>query len=35
MYKLDADVIKRMYGFMERHHLTDKFNDEEEARRKK
>ncbi|MGA8873291.1 MAG: hypothetical protein WB460_19250 [Candidatus Acidiferrales bacterium] len=35
MYKLDADVINRMYGFMERHHLTDKFNDEEEARRKK
>jgi hypothetical protein len=34
-YRLDADVISRMYGFMERHHLKDKFNDEEEARRKK
>lgn len=35
VFKFDADVISRMYGFMERHHLDNKFNDEEEVRRKK
>ena len=34
-YKLDADVISRMFDFLERHHLSDTFNDEEEARRVK
>jgi hypothetical protein len=35
VYKLDADIIARMYDFIERNHLADKFNDEEDARHKK
>jgi hypothetical protein len=34
-YKLDADVISRMFDFMQRHNLADEFNDEEEARKAK
>jgi hypothetical protein len=34
-YKLDADVLARMWDFIERRHLADAFNDEQEAKRKK
>ena len=34
-YRFDADVVRRMYDFLERHKLADKFNDEEEARKSK
>jgi hypothetical protein len=34
-YRLDADVISRMYDFLEKHRLADTFNDEQEAKRKK
>ena len=34
-YRFDADVISRMYNFLERHKLADKFNDEEQARKSK
>jgi hypothetical protein len=34
-YKLDADVISRMFDFMQRHNLADEFNDEEEERKAK
>jgi hypothetical protein len=33
VYTLDADVISRMFDFLERHNLSDKFNDEEQARK--
>lgn len=35
VYKLDADVIARMFAFLERHHMNETFNDEEEARKTK
>lgn len=35
IYKMDADVLGRMSDFIERRHLTDAFNDEQEAKRKK
>jgi len=35
IYKLDADVILRMQNFLERHKLSDTYNNEEEHRRKK
>lgn len=35
IYKLDADVLARMWDFIERRHLADAFNDEQEAKRKK
>ncbi|MCU1270709.1 MAG: hypothetical protein JWN74_2003 [Acidobacteriaceae bacterium] len=35
VYHFDADVIRRMLDFMQRHRLADKFNDEEEARKSK
>ena len=34
IYDLDADVIKRMFDYLDRHRLSDNFNDEEEARKK-
>ena len=34
-YQFDADVIRRMFDFMQRHRLSDQFNDEEEARKAK
>jgi hypothetical protein len=35
IYRLDADVIARMHSFIERRHLIDAFNDEQEVKRKK
>jgi hypothetical protein len=35
VYRLDADVIARMYDFLQQHHLADVFNDEQEAKRRK
>jgi hypothetical protein len=35
VYKLDADIIQRMFDFIERRHLTNAFNNEEEQRRVK
>jgi len=35
IYKLDADVVARMWEFIERRHLADAYNDEHEAKRKK
>jgi hypothetical protein len=35
IYKLDADVVARMWEFIERRHLADAYNDEQEAKRKK
>ena len=35
IYRLDADVISRMYNFLEQHRLADAFNDEQESKRKK
>ena len=32
-YRLDALVMQRMFDFLERHKLMDKFNDEEEQRK--
>jgi hypothetical protein len=34
-YKLDADVMARMWDFIERRHLADAFNDEQEANKRK
>jgi len=34
-YKLDADVLARMWDFIERRHLANAFDDEQEAKRKK
>jgi hypothetical protein len=34
-YKLDADIISRMWGFIEKRHLADAFNDEQEANKAK
>ena len=35
VYKLDADVIARMWNFMDKRRLGDAFNDEQEANRSK
>ena len=35
VYKLDADVIDRMWDFIEKRHLADAFNDQQEANRTK
>jgi len=35
VYRLDADIISRMYDFLEQHRLAGIFNDEQEAKRKK
>jgi hypothetical protein len=35
VYRLDADVISRMYNFLEHHRLAETFNDEQESKRKK
>ena len=35
VYRLDADIISRMYNFLEQHRLADTFNDEQESKRKK
>ena len=34
-YKLDADVLARVLDFIERRHLADAFDDEQEAKRKR
>ena len=33
IYDLDADVISRMFNYLDRQHLAEKFNDEEEKRK--
>jgi len=35
IYKLDADVMARMWAFIESRHLVDAYNEEQEARRVK
>jgi hypothetical protein len=35
VYKLDADVMARMWAFIEKRHLADAFNDEQEATKAK
>jgi hypothetical protein len=35
IYKLDAEVMARMWAFIESRHLADAFNDEQEAKRVK
>lgn len=30
VYRLDSEVLSRMWDFLGRHHLADKFNDEDE-----
>ena len=35
VYKLDADVVARMWNFIDKRRLGDAFNDEQEANRAK